>query len=498
MIPDNAVAEAEDGLERKDPREMVPGDILFIPAGERIALDGVVVEGISSLDSSALCGSGSTLDVGINSRVFAGCRNLTNPLRVRVTNAYTDSTVYRFVARARAAADSHPARASLLQKILSYLPLALAALGLVLGLIVSLVTGAWRVWLYRGLLLIALGGCGDTLLSARMAYFTGVVDAVKDGISYLNDDVIDRYAGSDMMIFSKTGSITEGKYSVVAVYPVDYEEKDLLTIAALAECQSMHPIAVALRDACGIEIHHRSDITLLEETPGRGIHTLFGGRNVYVGNSSLLLDHNIVFDVPSHKGTVIHVAVDNKYAGCIVLNDRVREGAFDAIEELRLRGIRAAVMLTGDVRSMARPIASSLSFDMVKCELSNESKLDALNYLRDSKGNNAAISYVSSKDEDLELLEAADIGVGFAALTEYKLIGAASVLIMGNRIFQIPQALYRAKRISMAAFLAAAIMLGLELLLLILGLSGVVSVWLAMLLILIARVGTLVYTIYFK
>ena len=155
-------------------------------------------------------------------------------------------------------------------------------------------------------------------------------------------------------------------------------------------------------------------------------------------------------------------------------------------------------MLTGDVRSMARPIASSLSFDMVKCELSNESKLDALNYLRDSKGNNAAISYVSSKDEDLELLEAADIGVGFAALTEYRLIGAASVLIMGNRIFQIPQALYRAKRISMAAFLAAAIMLGLELLLLILGLSGVVSVWLAMLLILIARVGTLVYTIYFK
>ncbi len=498
LIPDNAVAETEDGLERKDPREMVPGDILFIPAGERIALDGVVVEGISSLDSSALCGSGSTLDVGINSRVFAGCRNLTNPLRVRVTNAYTDSTVYRFVARARAAADSHPARASLLQKILSYLPLTLAALGLLLGLIVSLVTGAWRVWLYRGLLLIALGGCGDTLLSARMAYFTGVVDAVKDGISYLNDDVIDRYAGSDMMIFSKTGSITEGKYSVVAVYPVDYEEKDLLTIAALAECQSMHPIAVALRDACGIEIHHRNDITLLEETPGRGIHTLFGGRNVYVGNSSLLLDHNIVFDVPSHKGTVIHVAVDNKYAGCIVLNDRVREGAFDAIEELRLRGIRAAVMLTGDVRSMARPIASSLSFDMVKCELSNESKLDALNYLRDSKGNNAAISYVSSKDEDLELLEAADIGVGFAALTEYRLIGAASVLIMGNRIFQIPQALYRAKRISMAAFLAAAIMLGLELLLLILGLSGVVSVWLAMLLILIARVGTLVYTIYFK
>jgi Cd2+/Zn2+-exporting ATPase len=301
-----------------------------------------------------------------------------------------------------------------------------------------------------------------------------------------------------MMIFSKTGTITEGKYSVVAVYPVDYEEKDLLTIAALAECQSKHPIAVALREACGIDIHHRSDITLLEETPGRGIHTLFGGRNVYVGNSSLLLDHNIVFDVPSHKGTVIHVAVDNKYAGCIVLNDRVRDAAFDAIEELRLRGIRAAVMLTGDVRSMARPIASSLSFDMVKCELSNESKLEALNYLRESKGNSAAISYVSSKDEDLELLQAADIGVGFNALTEYKLIGAASVLLMGNKIFQIPQALFRAKRITVAALLSAIIMLGLELLLLVLGLLGGVSVWVAMLLILLWRIGTLAYGIFFK
>jgi Cd2+/Zn2+-exporting ATPase len=347
-------------------------------------------------------------------------------------------------------------------------------------------------------LALALVGCGDTLLSARMAYFTGVVDTLKDGISFLNADAIDRFAGSDMMIFSKTGTITEGKYSVVAVYPVDYEEKDLLTIAALAECQSKHPIAVALREACGIDIHHRSDITLLEETPGRGIHTLFGGRNVYVGNSSLLLDHNIVFDVPSHKGTVIHVAVDNKYAGCIVLNDRVRDAAFDAIEELRLRGIRAAVMLTGDVRSMARPIASSLSFDMVKCELSNESKLEALNYLRESKGNSAAISYVSSKDEDLELLQAADIGIGFNALTEYKLIGAASVLLMGNKIFQIPQALFRAKRITVAALLSAIIMLGLELLLLVLGLLGGVSVWVAMLLILLGRIGTLAYSIYFR
>ena len=498
LIPDKAVTETEEGLVKKDPKELAPGDILFVPAGELVALDGVVIEGISSLDASALCGEGEVLDVGVNGRVYAGCRNTTNPLRIRVTESFDDSTVQRCVARARQAAASEPSRGSLLQKILSYVPLGLAVLGVLMGLIVSIATGNWGEWLRRGLLLIALAGCGDALLSARMAYFTGITEAFRTGLSFLNADTIDRFAGSDMMIFSKTGTVTEGKYSVVAVYPVNYEQKDLLTIAALAECQSTHPIAQALREACGIEMHHRSDITLLDETPGRGIHALFGGRNVYVGNSSLLLEHNITFDVPSHKGTVIHVAVDNQYAGCIVLNDKIRDGAFDAIEELRLRGIRATVMLTGDVRSMARPIASSLNFDMVKCELSNESKLEALNYLRESKGTNAAISYVSSKDEDLELLQAADVGVGFAALSERGLIGGASVLVMSKKVFQIPQALFRAKRISLAALLSALIMLAAELLLIVLGVCGVVHTWLALLILLLVRVGTLAYAIYFK
>lgn len=498
LIPSSAVTESEDGLERVAPRDVSVGDILFVPTGDVIALDGIVTEGISSLDTSALSGANTNCDVGINSRVCAGCRNLTNPLKIQVTAPFEESLVCRMVARARQAARTEPSRADILQLILSYVPAALAVVGLILAVVVSLVTKQWSTWIYRGLLLIALAGCGDSLIASRAAYFTGVLDTAREGILFRDSDVIDRLAGSDMMIFSKTGTITEGKYSVVGVYPVGYEEKDLLTIAALSECQSEHPIAKALRDACGIDIHHRSDITLLEDTPGRGIHTLFGGRNVYVGNSTLLLDHNIVFDVPSHKGTVIHVAVDNKYAGCIVLSDRVREGAFDAVEELRLRGIRSMVMLTGDVRSMARPIASSLGFDMVKCELSNESKLEALEYLRESKGNNAAISYVSSKAEDLELLGQADVGIAFHVMNETSPMEDASLQIMGSNIFQIPQAMYYAKRISFAALLDAAIALGLLLLLVVLGISGVTSVWFSLLLILIARIGTLVYSIYFK
>lgn len=497
-VPDTAVAETESGLDRRDARSFKVGDTVFVPVGDPIPLDGVVTEGISTLDTSVLCGRGSNADVGPDCEVCAGCLNLTNPLKVRVTRAYDDTMIRRYAARTEQAVSSFPSRFSLAQRVLDLLPVCLAGLGVVLALVGSIVTGSWSVWLGRGFLLIALAAVGDLLLSARMAYFTGVFDALKEGISFRSADAIDRYASSDTMIFSKTGTVTEGKYSVVGVYPVDYEEKDLLTIAALAECQSTHPIAQALRDACGIDVHHRDDITLLEDTPGRGIHTLFGGRNVYVGNSTLLIDHNIVFDVPAHKGTVIHVAVDNKYAGCIVLNDKIREGAFDAIEELRLRGIRATVMLTGDVRTMARPIASSLSFDMVKCELSTENKREALDYLKENKGNTAAIAYVSSKDADSELLERADVGVGFHALSAYRLLETASVLIPGSTIFMIPQSLFLAKRISLAALLNACLMLGLTALLAILGILGIVNAWFALLLILLARVGTLIYSIYFK
>ena len=314
---------------------------------------------------------------------------------------------------------------------------------------------------------------------------------------FAGSDEMEAFAGTDLMIFSKTGTLTEGCYQVEGVYPVDMEEKDLLTIAALAECQSVHPIARALREACGLGVHSRGDITLLEETPGRGIHTLFAGKNVYVGNSTLMMEHNVFFDVPVHKGTVLYVAIDNKFAGCIVLSDRVRDGAFDSIEELRSLGVRAAVMLTGDVRAMARPIASSLNFDMVKYELSDEAKLEALHYLKDSKGNAAAVSYVSSKAEDLELLNEADVGVAFAALREEEPMDEASVLIAGSSFAKIPRAMQMAKTIRKASRGCSIGMLALFALLLVLGLLGVLTIWAALLLLLLGRLVSLIYPLYF-
>ena len=498
MIPAAAVVETEGGLEQRDSKSILPDEVVFVPANEIIPLDGIVMDGVSCVDASALTGTPTTLDVAENSHVYAGCKNLNKPLKIRVTAAYEDSAVSRMVRRVKIASASVSGRSARVEKLLDYLPLFFSVLALILMLVVGIATRQYRLWFYRGLILLVMTAMGDMLLSNRMAYFTGFFNAAQEGILFRDADVVDCFAGTDMMAFSKTGTITEGRYTVAAIYPVDYEERDLLTIAALAECQSTHPIARALREACGIEMHHRSDITMLEETPGRGIHTLFGGRNVYVGNSSLLIDHSIAFDVPSHKGTVVHVAIDNRYAGCIVLNDRMRDNAFDAIEELRVLGLRAAVMLTGDVQSMARPLASSLNFDIVKCELSNEAKIDSLRYLRQSKGNSAPISYVSSKREDHPLLQEAEVGIAFAALTDEQAMDDASIQVMSGNLRSLSKALLLAKRISFAALLDMAITLGSSAVLLVLGLTGVISIWLVALLCLLIRVGTLVHAIYFK
>ncbi len=229
----------------------------------------------------------------------------------------------------------------------------------------------------------------------------------------------------------------------------------------------------------------------MEETPGRGVSTLFSGRSVYVGNAALLMDHGVTFAVPSRTGTVIHVAVDGAYAGHIVLTDKVRDGAFDAVEELRVRGIRSTVMLTGDMRSMARPVASSLNFDLVKCELSPEAKISALEYLQASKGSQAAIAAVSCKTSEAELLSRADVGILFAALEEHRPLDAADITILDRDISRLPS-LY-AIASGMSGHMRESIIgfFAIKALILVLGFFGVLSIWAAALLDLIATVAVL-------
>ena len=480
-IPNLARLESENGVKECAPAEVNAGDTLIVEPGEKIPLDGLVVDGITSLDLSPLTGSTAPYNAGIGSPVYAGCVNLTNPIRVRVTDTCEASVMTRFLRVADRAEETRCSSNPVIQTLIRLLPPVVAVLGVLLAIFVPIFNGEWRTWIYRGLLLIAIAENGALLLSLPFAYSLGIGKAASNGIAVASVDALETLAKTETMVFSKTGTVMEGRYKVEEIFPERFSEKDLLTIAALSECRSQHPIARALREASGIGVPNREDIQLIEEIPGRGVSTLFTGRHVYVGNAALLMEHGIAFAVPSRTGTVIHVSVDNEYAGHIVLSDRVRDGAFDAIESLRVQGISSTVMLTGDVQSMARPVASSLNFDILKCELSTEAKISAVEYLKASKGNRAVLAYVSSKPQELELLERADVGVAFDALGSPKALETADITIMGDGISQIPLALSLAKTAASAVRQNLVAVLAVKALLLVLGLCGVMSIWLAVL-----------------
>ena len=490
-VPETAKVETGAGLTESELSAIAVGSVMVVESGETIPLDGIVIDGISSVDLSALTGSEVPCNVAAGSTVYAGSINLSNALRIRVTEEDTATIAFKASRAAEIAAETQPRSFQPLRYAARLIPVAFTVAAILVGVLVPAISGEWEKWLYRGVLLLCVAGSSSLLTALSASSHSAVCRSAELGAYLRSVDALDTLSRSETMIFTKTGTVTEGRYTVEAVYPELYSEKDLLTIAALAECQSLHPIAQALREACGIGIHHRDDIHLVEEIPGRGVSTLFSGRSIYVGNAALLMEHDVSFSVPSRSGTVIHVAVDGQYAGHIVLNDKVRDGAFDAVEELRIRGVRSTVMLTGDMRSMARPVASSLNFDLVKCELSPEAKISALENLQASKGSQAAIACVSCKSADKELLDRADVGILFAALDQHRPLESADIALLDSsmtrlpRLFAIAKSMTNRLRENLIAYFAV------KAVLLLLGVLGALNIWIAALLDLLAAVGVL-------
>lgn len=479
MRPTDAHVLSEGVYTDTDAGSVVPQDVIQVKNGEVIPVDGMVIDGMTSLDLSLLTGGRKMLDVAPGSSVYSGMINRGEEIQVKVTAPASSSAMQRILTDSFEAAESVPSSEQGMRYALHLLPAVFSVLALVIGIIVPAFAGNWKSWLYRAFLLLAVSSTVPMLTALTYNISNSILRGSLSGLFYKNAEALDKLAQTSTVVFSKTGTVTEGRYKVEGVYSDTYKEKDLLMIAALAECQSQHPIAQALRAACGIGVTTREDIHIIEELPSRGISTLFSGRNVYVGNASLLMEHGISFSIPPRNGTVIHVAVDSEYAGHIVLTDRIRDGAFDAIEELRLRGAGETVMLTGDVRSTSRQIASSLNFDLVKTELTPDGKISAVEYLKASKGPRDVLTYISSSEEDLQVLEHADVALGFAALGKEKLAEDADVTVMGDQMSQIPAA-YALSRKAKNRTRQSVILYGaVKALLLVFGVTGVFSIWLA-------------------
>lgn len=496
--PDTANVETAEGVLSVEPDYVNVGDIIQVPAGERIPLDGIIVDGVTTVDTSAISGQARPWDVAVGYKVYSGCTNVTATIRVRVTKSFEQSTAARLVRMSEKAAQFSSSQENFIRKFISIYTPSMLALALVLAVVVPMFNAEWLEMLRRAAIVLICACPSAAVLSVSLAYIKSIGAAAKLGIFVKGEDCIESMAMAETMVFDKTGTITEGRYVITDVFPVNMTERELLTTAASAEVFSRHPIAYALREAVGIRSAKDMKVTQVEEIPGRGVSAIVGDALVYVGNTALLEEHGISCELPSRSGAAIHVAVDGKYCGHILVADRIRSGAFDALESLRVQGIKKMVLLTGDVLSVARPLASKLNFDMLRAELKPEDKLSALAYLMSNKGSKSSVAFVGDGYNDRALMERVDVGIAMGALGSEAAFMSADVLVMDRDIRKLPKAIGISKLASHISLENIAAGICVNLAAAVLGAAGILSVTAAVIVCFAVSAAVLVNTLRLK
>lgn len=439
MLPEKAYVVGENGPEPRAPKDVMPGEILLVPAGERIPLDGVIVEGITTVDTAAVSGQRSPWAVNEGYRVYSGCMNLTSDIKIRVTKPFEQSTACSICRIAQEAEGFTSEQELQARRFNSFYVLGVVALAVLTGLVLPVFKGNWIAHLCRAAALLIAARPAADAFAIPLAYRKALAISAKNGVFSKGEDCFESMARSDTVVFDKTGTITEGRFTVTDVVPVRMSEHQLLTIAAAAEGYSRHAVAQAIREAAG-EIDKRLlQVIKVQETPGQGVCAFVGQRQVYVGNAAFLTEHGIKCAVPARPGLAAHVALDGNYCGHILMTDKIRRRAFDALEGLRVNGVDKLVLLTGDVLSAARPLASKLNFDMLRAELKPEDKAKAVDYLMQNKGDRSCVSFVGDGESDGKIMALADVGIAMGVLGSDAALAAADVLIMDRDIMKVPR-----------------------------------------------------------
>lgn len=467
LVNENTVSVVKAETLKKD-------QVIELYVGDIVPTDGVVIDGTSVLDASTLVGGSLSFPVAAGSTAISGCVNVTAPIRVRVATEQKDA-MYSAVLRAAENSWMHKSsQERLIQKVVSYLTPALVISAFLLAIVPSISTGDWRTWVARAAVILTVSQLYSVVQSVKLVYDCAAVYASARGIVFKGHDVIEALSRAETLVFDKTGTVTEGKYQVKDVFPKGVSESQLLFLAGAAELSSNHPIARAIVAASGA---YASDVKVLdvEETPGRGVCAFIDGRNVYVGNAAMMEEHGVEYDMPTVPGSAIHVAIDGRYIGHIIVDDALRDGAFDAIEELRMSGAKTSVLLTGDVHSSARKIASVLNFDLVKAELSPDEKCKAVEYLMSNRNVNTTLAFVGDGICDTDVLKCATVGIAMGCFDKPDAVEACDIAVLGDDIHQLPKAYQAADRAAGAAFLNTVVCGAVKLLIAIFGAAGVVG-----------------------
>ena len=444
--PDYANIEADGQLKQVDPDEVTVGSIIVVQPGEKVPLDGVVVEGSASLNTSALTGESLPRDVKAGDEIISGCIDMSGVLKIRTTKAFGESTVSKIldlVENASSRKSRSEAFISRFAKI--YTPavcaaaLALAVL-MPLGRMIAGVDANWTDWIYRALTFLVVSCPCALVISIPLSFFAGIGGASKEGILIKGSNYLEALSESRVVVFDKTGTLTQGVFEVTAVHHCPFDEQQLLEYAALAECASSHPISKSLQKAYSKEID-RSRVTDIEEISGHGIEAKVDGHTVAAGNGKLMEQLGIAYHDCHCVGTIIHMAIDGQYAGHIVISDVVKPHSKEAIAQLKKAGVQKTVMLTGDAKRVAEQVASELGVDEVHSELLPGDKVEQVEKLLAAKAKNDKLAFVGDGINDAPVLTRADIGIAMGAMGSDAAIEAADVVLMDDDPLQIAKAI---------------------------------------------------------
>lgn len=495
--PDTAHVERNGSLLTVSPDEVKVGENIVVRPGEKIPLDGVITEGSSSLNTIALTGESMPRTVETDDEVMSGCINLSGVIRVRTTKSFGESTVSKIIGLIEHA-DARKSRSeSFITRFARiYTPIVVIA-ALLLAFVPPLCTSAafmnvFPVWLHRALIFLIMSCPCALVISVPLTFFGGLGGASREGILIKGSSYMDVLAKVNTVVFDKTGTLTHGEFAVEAVHPEDFNEKELLHLTAHVEHYSTHPIGEALRSAFPDEKNDGCKVTEVEEIAGEGIKANVAGRGVYVGNTKMMNRIGIKWKNCSCVGTIIHVAIDGKYAGHIVINDRIKDESFQTIPSLKKLGVEQTVMLTGDRKEVAANVAEKLGIDRWYAELLPADKVKYVEQLLAENRTGKALAFVGDGINDAPVLKRADIGIAMGALGSDAAIEAADIVLMDDNPSKIASAISISRRTIRIARENVGFAIGIKIAILVLASVGLGTMWMAV----FADVGVTVLAVF--
>ena len=494
--PDYANIEGEDGLLQVDPDEVEIGTIIVVSPGEKVPIDGVVVEGTASVSTSALTGESVPRTISVDDEVISGCINMTGVLKIRTTKEFGESTVSKILELVENSSSKKSRSENFISRFahyytpaVCYSALALAVIPPVIRLIIGM-SPEFGNWVYRALTFLVISCPCALVISIPLSFFAGIGGASKAGVLVKGSNYLEALASVKHMVFDKTGTLTKGIFEVTGIHHNELEDEKLLELSAHAECYSNHPISKSIRTAYGKTID-QTRVTDVEEISGKGVTAKVDGMEIAIGNSKLMEQMSIKYENCHKVGTILHVAINGAYAGHIVISDVLKDTSKEAIARLHKMGVKKTIMLTGDSKNVAEYVAAELGIMHVSSELLPGDKVAKVEELLDAKPEKEKLAFVGDGINDAPVLSRADVGIAMGALGSDAAIEAADIVLMDDDPLKIAKAIGISKKCMRIVYENIYFAIGVKLICLLLGALGIANMWLAI----FADVGVMVIAV---